>query len=92
MQNIIVAFGIKMNHIFDYMMKSLDHWNKKIPNKKVSKKDYERFCKDYIFMKLKGITFGQAFCERFEIHHFIVASLPGDSAKGYIEKHGFVQK
>lgn len=81
-----------MKSVTDYFLKSLEQWTDKKEHKVVSKKEYEEFCKDYIFLKLKDIPFGKAFCERFDIHHFIIASLPGDSAKGYVEKHGFVKK
>lgn len=81
-----------MNSIFDYMVGSLQTYAVKTPNQVVSKKEYEEFCKEYVFLKLKGISFGKAFCERFNVSHFIIDSLPGDSAKGFIEKHGFVKK
>jgi hypothetical protein len=33
----------------------------------ISKDEYEIFCKEYIFEKLKGISFGVAFQKRFGI-------------------------
>lgn len=79
---------------FLYTVNSLRHWSKlktKEPLKTISKKEYEKFCKDFIFEKLKGVSFGKAFCDRFDFDHFIIESLPDESAKGFIEKHGYVK-
>lgn len=79
---------------FIYVVNTLKQWTNsknKEPYKTVSKKDYDKFCKDYIFLKLKGVGFGKAFCEKFDIDHFIIASLPDESAKGFIEKHGYIK-
>jgi len=81
-----------MKSSFDYIVNSLAHWaNDKEPFKTISKAEYNQFCKDYVFEKLKGVSFGKAFCDRFDIDHFIISSLPNDSAKGYIEKHGYIK-
>ena len=37
-------------------------------NIKISKKQYETFCKEYIFDQIKGMKFGKAFCEKFDIN------------------------
>jgi hypothetical protein len=78
------------NSAVDYMLHSLSQWSKE-PVKTISKKDYNLFCNEYVFLKLKGRSFGEAFCEKFDIQHFIIQSLPNDSAKGYIERHGYVK-
>lgn len=75
----------------EYVLQTLKYSSKHTEIKPVSRKEYEAFCKEYVFLKLKGISFGLAFCDKFNIDHFIIRSLPNDSAKGYIEKHGFVK-
>ena len=56
----------------------------------VSWAEYEIFCKEFIFDKLRGIRFGKAFCDRFDITNFILPQLSDESARDYIEKQGFV--
>lgn len=80
-----------MNSVFDYIVGSLQTYTDKNPNQVIPRKEYEEFCKEYVFLKLKGVSFGKAFCEHFDVNHFIIYSLPEESAKGFIEKHGFVK-
>ena len=83
-----------MKSAFEYCIASLDQWageTHKESRKIVTKQDYELFCKEYVFMKLRDISFGKAFCERFDVDHFIISSLPDSSARGFIEKHGYVK-
>jgi len=56
----------------------------------VSWEEYQVFCKEYIFLKLRGIRFGKAFCDRFDIRNFIIPQLSDESARDYIENQGFV--
>jgi len=44
-------------------------------NKTISKSDYELFRKEYVFDKLKGLNYGKAFCERFNIQDPVVSRL-----------------
>jgi hypothetical protein len=56
----------------------------------VSWEEYELFCREFIFDKLRGIKFGKAFCDRFDIINYIIPQLSDEGAKDYIEKQGFV--
>jgi len=56
----------------------------------VSWEEYQVFCREFIFDKLRGIRFGKAFCDRFDIRNFIIPQLSDESARDYIEKQGFV--
>lgn len=80
-----------MDKVFDYVVNTLQTYTDKNQHEIVSRQEYEIFCKEYVFYQLKGISFGQAFCERFNIDHFIIKGLSGYSAKDFIEKHGFVK-
>jgi hypothetical protein len=40
-------------------------------NKKISKEELETFDKEYIMYALAGKTYGQAFCEKFDIRGVI---------------------
>lgn len=46
----------------------------------ITSDDYKRFCKEYVFDKLRDISFGDAFCKRFGIQD-IVLSLPLSEAR-----------
>ena len=59
--------------------------------KTVSKKDYTVFCDEFIFDSLRGLTFGQAFCERFDITDNMLSIISDDSAKFLIEKLGYIK-
>ena len=53
----------------------------------ISKRDYELFCKEYIFEKLKGIPFGAAFCKRFGIQQYMISNMKNELiVKQHIEK------
>lgn len=43
--------------------------------KTISKQDYELFHKEYIFDQLKGLKYGKAFCERFQIDDPVISRL-----------------
>lgn len=45
------------------------------PLKQISKQEYELFRKEYIFDQLKGLRYGKAFCERFQIDDPVVSRL-----------------
>lgn len=60
--------------------------------KKISKKQYEMFCKNFLFDKIKGKSFGRAFCEKFNFNGIFLNSLSDESAKYHIEKLGYIKK
>ena len=62
------------------------------PNKKISSQDYELFCKEFVFEKLKNISFGEAFCKRFGFNDMFLKSLSDTTAKHHIEKLGYIKK
>jgi hypothetical protein len=45
------------------------------PKKMVSLSDWELFCKEFIFAKLKGETLGRAFCKRFGISSWLISNM-----------------
>lgn len=60
-------------------------------DKKISKEDYEVFCKEFSFEKLKGKSYGEAFCERFEMDDYILKNLSDKNAKYHIERLGYIK-
>lgn len=60
--------------------------------KKISKSDYEIFCKEFLFETLRGKTFGAAFCERFGFNDIFLKALSNETAKHHIEKLGYIEK
>lgn len=61
---------------------------------KVPRKDFEAFCKEYIFdVLVHNSTFGEAFCKRFDIDDFILDIFIGHSiekSKKHIEDSGYI--
>jgi hypothetical protein len=72
-----------MNNPFGYMIQSVQA---KDTHKMVDRSEYEIFCKEYIFEKLKGFSFGYAFCKRFDISNYMISNVTDDSStKSHIE-------
>lgn len=61
---------------------------------KVSRKEYDRFCREYVFDVLKNdVSFGVAFCERFDINDFLLNSILEkdiERCKSFIEESGYI--
>lgn len=75
---------------FDHMSISLGikNTNKRIH---INRQDYEIFCKEFIFDKLRGDRFGKAFCKKFEIEDFLLANIKDEEDTKYlIEKLGYI--
>lgn len=60
-------------------------------NKKVSRSDYDYFCKEFVFEKIKGKSFGEAFCERFDFNSTFLRGLSDNFAKDHIETLGYIE-
>lgn len=61
--------------------------------KSVDKKEFEQFCKEYIFDVIKGEPFGVAFCNRFKIIDYILMyayKADFEKAKQHIIKTGYL--
>jgi len=70
------------------VLESLTNNNAK---KKVSRKDYEIFCKEFVFEKIKGKNFGEAFCYRFDLNPFFFINLSDETSKDFIETLGYLE-
>lgn len=59
-------------------------------NPTITKTEYEIFCKEYIFDKLKGIGFGKAFCKRFNVSNIFLTHMKDRAAKKHIDEMKYV--
>ena len=63
---------------------------------KVTRKDYDRFCREYIFDVLKSADpFGIAFCNEFIINDFMLSRVHKrnvDKCKEIIEESGYIKE
>lgn len=75
-----------MNEIYK-ALDSLTGNNKK----KISKEEYELFCKEFIFEKLKGKKFGQAFCDKFGYNNFMLRDFSDATARKIIKNSGYIK-
>ena len=54
---------------------------------KISKKEFESFCKEFLFEQLKGdINLGEAFCKKYDEPNYVLSILPDNSAIEHIRK------
>lgn len=60
-------------------------------SKTVAKYDYENFCKEFVFEKLRGKNFGEAFCKKFDFNDTFLRGLSDQTAKLHIEKFGYIK-
>lgn len=79
-----------MNNNFLSILKSLDNLTCNA-QKSVDKEEYEIFCKEFVFEKIKGQTFGYAFCKKFDLNDTFLKDLSDDTAKYHIEKLGYIK-
>lgn len=86
MQNTIETCGIKMNFIAAGLEQLTSN-----NSKQISKKQYELFCKEFVFEKLKGIGFAEAFCEKFNFNDTFLKNLSDETAKYHIEMLGYIK-
>ena len=76
---------------FDHMTRQLVT-GAVLPPGKVSRDEYEVFCKEYLFDNLREESFGRAFCKRFDITDYVLDILPSEqSAKLHITSFRYVE-
>lgn len=79
-----------MNDSFMYTLGALESLTTN-SEKTISTTDYNVFCKEFVFDKLKGKSFGEAFCEKFGFNNIFLKSLSDSTAKLHIEKLGYIK-
>lgn len=87
--NILGHCGTDMADIFSYLNALEDLTQNK--NKIVNRHEYQKFCNEFLFNKLKGEAFGEAFCKRFGFNDVFLKGLSDDTAKFHIEKLGYIK-
>ena len=54
---------------------------------KISKQEFEDFCKGFLFEQIKGdLKLGDAFCKKYNEPNYVLSILPDDSAREHIRK------
>ena len=66
----------------EHMVNGINHAYK--PKNKISRKDFEDFCHGYILDKIRGLEFGRAFCEKFDIFDAMLFYNAVSDKKSYI--------
>lgn len=56
----------------------------------ITRKDYEIFCKEYVFDAIKGKSFGSAFCEKFHVLDYSLLHSSTEFAKKHIETSRYI--
>ncbi len=79
MVNITGLCGIDMSLAFGTMVAELSRETfKDYGAKKVPRKDFNKFQKEYIFEKLKGVKLGEAFAKKFDIRDRVLYMFSSD--------------
>ena len=56
-------------------------------NFKITKQEFDSFCKEFLFEQIKGDQkLGEAFCKKYNEPNYVLSILPDNSAKTHIEK------
>jgi hypothetical protein len=54
---------------------------------KISKQEFESFCKEFLFEQIKGDTrLGEAFCKKYDEPNYVLSILNDRAAKAHIKK------
>ena len=64
----------------------------KLARMTVTPEEYEVFCKEFVFNKLREEKFGSAFCRKFDITDMVLELLRSEqSAKDHIKTMGYIR-
>lgn len=88
LQNTIEICGTKM--YFNTALSGLGQLTNN-QNKQISKKEYELFCKEFLFQRIKGVSFGKSFCKKFKFNDTFLKNLSDETAKYHIEMLGYIK-
>lgn len=83
--------GIKMSAAFATILGTLETLTDNA-RKSVDQKEYEIFCNEFIFEKIKGRSFGETFCKKFGLNDTFLKNLSDETARYHIEKLGYIKK
>lgn len=78
-----------MQQLIDYLMTSDDLTKNK--EKTITKNVYDKFCREFIFDRVIGKSFGEAFCQKFGFNDIFLRDLKDETAKHHIEKLGYIK-
>ena len=54
---------------------------------KISKQEFDSFCKEFLFEQIKGdYKLGEAFCKKYDESNYVLSILPDRSALSHIKK------
>ena len=74
-----------MNHFHALTMNAMANILSKA-KKTVTPEQYEQFRKEFVFEKLKGVTLGQSFCEKFDINDYMLSNLKDEEETEFLIK------
>jgi len=75
--------------MFDKMAQQLDlqTLGKGKTNFKITKQEFDNFCKEFLFEQIKGDhKLGEAFCKKYDEPNYVLSILADHSAKAHIKK------
>ncbi len=80
-----------MNHFHSQVMNAMAGMLSKA-KKTITKEQYDQFKNEFVFDKLRGLTLGQAFCEKFKINDYMLSNIKSDEEAIFlIENLGYIK-
>jgi len=58
----------------------------------ITKEDYDIFKKSYVFMAVKGISYGEAFCEYFKVYDYLIKNDSDHNRVDKLIRHSFLKR
>lgn len=73
--------------MFDQIAKQLQTLDKRNNEFRITKQEFEDFCKGFLFEEIKGNTkLGDAFCKKYDETNYVLSILNNKAAREHIKK------
>jgi hypothetical protein len=73
--------------MFDQIAKQLQTLDKRSNEFRITKQEFEDFCKGFLFEEIKGNTkLGDAFCKKYDETNYVLSILNNKAAREHIKK------
>lgn len=79
---------MSMRRVVDQMLQQ----NMPMKTVTLTKDEYEVFKKCYTLLALKGVSYGQAFCEYFDIHDYVIRYDSNSKRVDKLIRHGYLKR
>lgn len=76
---------------FDHLVRQVSQEMRDPITTQINAEAYEKFCKEFVFDALREVYFGKAFCDKFEVHDYLLQQFKSEPyAKMRIKDMGYI--